>query len=65
MVYCSAEMLASGDAVAGSRQFLNHLQKKKRALEEKNKSRNLTAADLLKEQKELKDKKLNVILVNL
>ena len=44
-------MLASGDNVAGSRQFLNHLQKKKRA--EKDSPATLSAAEVLKQQKQL------------
>ena len=45
-------MLASGDMVAGSRQFLNHLQKKKLSKESDS---NLSAGQLLKQQKELRE----------
>ena len=62
MTLFSAEMLSSGDMIAGSRQFLNHLQKKKKMEEDKMTSSNMSAADFLKQQKKLTKDRSKVLL---
>ncbi|CAK8688138.1 unnamed protein product [Clavelina lepadiformis] len=53
-----AEMLASGDLAAGSRQFLNHLQRKQHnSVEEKKAKTSFSAGDFLKQRRRSNEEK--------
>lgn len=54
---CSADMLSSGDNVAGSRQYLNHLKnlqkKKEDAKSNQANIKSITPAELLRQQRQM------------